>query len=85
MKDTAALKALRERIILSGIAEISRNGITGFSMRRVAASCNISCATPYSYFENKDNFILEMLRYIRAQLPWPTLLRVPGKGGLTHA
>jgi len=67
MKDTAALKALRERIILSGIAEISRNGITGFSMRRVAASCNISCATPYSYFENKDNFILEMLRYIRAQ------------------
>ena len=67
MKDTAALKALRERIILSGIAEISRNGITGFSMRRVAASCNISCATPYSYFENKDNFILEMLRDIRAQ------------------
>lgn len=67
MKDTATLKTLRERMILAGISEISRNGITGFSMRRVAASCNISCATPYSYFENKDSFILEMLRYIRAQ------------------
>lgn len=67
MKDTAALATLRERIILAGISEISRNGITGFSMRRVAAACNISCATPYSYFENKDKFMLEMLRYIRGQ------------------
>lgn len=67
MKDTAALATLRERIILAGIAEISRNGITGFSMRRVSAACNISCATPYSYFENKDKFMLEMLRYIRGQ------------------
>ena len=67
MKDTEALRTLRDRIILAGIAEISRNGITGFSMRRVAASCNISCATPYRYFENKNTFILEMLRYIRSQ------------------
>ena len=33
MKDTEALRTLRDRIILAGIAEISRNGITGFSMR----------------------------------------------------
>ena len=67
MKDTETLRTLRDRIILAGIAEISRNGITGFSMRRVAASCNISCAAPYRYFENKNTFILEMLRYIRSQ------------------
>jgi AcrR family transcriptional regulator len=30
----------------------------------VAASCGVSCAAPYKHFKNKDEFVLEIIRYI---------------------
>ena len=64
MKNDLNQQKLREQMLIAGIQEIDDKGITNFSLRRVAASCNISCATPYSYFKNKEEFILEIIRYI---------------------
>ena len=58
---------LRDRLIIAGIAEIEQQGIAGFSLRRVAAACNTSCAAPYKHFKNKDDLILEIIRYVNRQ------------------
>lgn len=58
---------LRDKLIIAGASEISRYGISSFSLRRVASACNISCAAPYKHFKNKDEFILEIIRYINRQ------------------
>ena len=67
MDNKFARKTIKEKLILSGIDEIGACGISGFSLRQVAVACNVSCATPYNYFKNKDGFILEIIRYIRDQ------------------
>ena len=67
MDNKFARKTIKERLILAGIDEIGRSGVAGFSLRRVAVACNVSCATPYNYFKNKDGFVLEIIRYIRDQ------------------
>lgn len=67
MDNKFARKTIKERLILAGIDEIGKIGIAGFSLRQVAVACNVSCATPYNYFKNKDGFVLEIIRYIRDQ------------------
>lgn len=67
MDNKLARKTIKEKLILAGIDEIGACGISGFSLRQVAIACNVSCATPYNYFKNKDGFILEIIRYIRDQ------------------
>ena len=64
-------ESLRERLIIAGMDEITHYGIANFSLRRVAAACNTSCAAPYKHFKNKDEFILEIVRYIN--LRWELL------------
>ncbi len=59
--------SVRDKLIIAGAEEISRHGMTNFSLRRVAAACNISCAAPYKHFKNKEDFILEIIRYINRQ------------------
>ena len=71
----------RERIIAATIREIESHGITDFSIRRVAAECDISCAAPYKHFKNKNTLILEVLRYINrrwAEKQKEVLLLHPG-------
>ena len=58
---------LRNRLIVTGAKEIADNGIAGFSLRKIATQCGISCAAPYKHFKNKDELILEIIRYISAQ------------------
>ena len=36
-------------------------------MRQVAVACNVSCATPYNYFKNKEGFVVEIIQYIKYQ------------------
>lgn len=62
IKDT-----VKEKLILQGITELETYGINGFSLRRVASSCAVSCAAPYKHFKNKDDFIFEIARYIFTQ------------------
>lgn len=54
----------KEQLILAGLEEINTHGIAGFSTRRVAKNCNISCAAPYKHFKDTDDFISEILGYI---------------------
>ena len=58
---------LRDRLIIAGIAEIEQHGVKDFSLRRVAAACNTSCAAPYKHFKNKDDLILEIIRFVNRQ------------------
>jgi len=58
---------VKDKLIIEGANEISRHGIANFSLRRVALACNISCAAPYKHFKNKEELILEIVRYINRQ------------------
>ena len=54
---------LREALIIAGIKEINVHGVSGFSIRRVAENCNVSCAAPYRHFESKES-ALEFLKEV---------------------
>lgn len=58
---------VKEKLILQGITELENHGINGFSLRRVASACSVSCAAPYKHFKNKDEFIFEISKYIYTQ------------------
>lgn len=54
----------KEHLLVAGIMEIEKHGLSAFSLRRVASACGVSCAAPYKHFKNKDDFVLEIIRYI---------------------
>ena len=64
IKANEATKNTRNELILAGIHELHERGITDFSIRRVAASCGVSCAAPYRHFKNKEDFIDSIIGYI---------------------
>ena len=64
---TVRIKNMREVLLLAGISEINANGVTGFSIRRVAAACNVSCAAPYKQFKDKREFIASIIEYVNEQ------------------
>ena len=55
---------LREALILAGIHEINASGVAGFSIRRVADACGVSCAAPYRHFESKHEFVAAIVDYV---------------------
>ncbi len=67
MDNKFARKTIKERLILAGIDEIGSCGVANFSLRQVALACNVSCATPYNYFKNKEGFVVEIIQYIKHQ------------------
>ena len=58
---------LREDLILAGIQEINSHGISGFSIRRVAEACKVSCAAPYRHFKDKNDLIGAIIDYVNEQ------------------
>lgn len=54
----------REKLILAGMEEIRAYGIQGFSLRRVAKACGVSCAAPYKHFEGKEDLFDAMVDYV---------------------
>ncbi len=68
MQNELGTLSVREQLIIAGIEELEAHGIADFSLRRVAASCNVSCAAPYKHFESKENLIEEIFKYIGTQL-----------------
>lgn len=62
MSDNSA--SLREALIFAGIEEINSHGIRGFSIRRVADACNVSCAAPYRHFKDKNGLIAAIVDYV---------------------
>ena len=57
-------KNMRELLIQAGISEINEHGATGFSIRRVADACGVSCAAPYKHFKDKREFIAAVIDYV---------------------
>lgn len=58
---------LRDALIIAGISELELHGLSGFSLRRVAAACGVSCAAPYRHFKSKDDLILAIISYIETR------------------
>lgn len=58
---------LKNELILAGINEINEHGVTNFSIRRVAAACNVSCAAPYRHFKDKNELIASIIDYVNDQ------------------
>ena len=58
------IKNMRELLIQAGISEINQHGVTGFSIRRVADACGVSCAAPYKHFKDKREFIAAVIDYV---------------------
>ena len=56
--------ALREALIETGIQMVVEEGIEKFSLRKVAAKCNVSHTAPYKHFKNKEEFIDEIMAYV---------------------
>ncbi len=57
-------ETLREKLILAGIRVIEEDGVSGFSMRRTAAVCGVSCAAPYRHFQDKEDLMTAIILYI---------------------
>ena len=54
----------REKLILQGMEEIREHGMQGFSLRRVASKCGVSCAAPYKHFADKQDLFVAMVDHI---------------------
>ena len=54
-------------MIAAGIVELESHGIADFSLRRVAAACNLSCAAPYKHFKDRREFIAAIIEYVNEQ------------------
>ncbi|MBQ8174088.1 MAG: TetR/AcrR family transcriptional regulator [Clostridia bacterium] len=67
MEEEFTGETLKNRLIIAGIEEISTYGISHFSLRRVAARCDASCAAPYRHFKNREEFIREIIAYIHSR------------------
>ena len=57
-------KNMRELLLMAGITEINAQGVTGFSIRRVATACGVSCAAPYKHFKDKKEFIAAIIDFV---------------------
>ena len=63
----------REKLILAGMEEIRLHGIQGFSLRRAAKSCGVSCAAPYKHFSDKEEIFSAMVSYVNEK--WRSRLK----------
>lgn len=64
MKNVNADEGVRERLLVAGLKELEEHGFNDFSLRRVAANCNVSCAAPYKHFKSKDELIAALSDYV---------------------
>lgn len=64
MTEKTEKRNIQEKLILAGIEELNEFGLQNFSVRRIAASCGVSCAAPYKHFKDKNAFIAAIVDYI---------------------
>ena len=57
----------KEKLIVAGINILQEHGLQGFSLRKIASACNISCAATYKHFRDKDDLIKSIVDYINEQ------------------
>ncbi len=66
-------QSVKERLLVAGLREIEEHGLNDFSLRRVASSCNLSCAAPYRHFKSKEELLIEIFKYINSR--WQMLAK----------
>lgn len=54
---------LKETLIKNGIKLLNEVGSENFSMRKLAAVCNVSHTAPYKHFKNKEELINQIIDY----------------------
>lgn len=59
---------LKETLIKNGIKLLNEGGTANFSMRKLAARCNVSHAAPYKHFKSKEEIIDEVMKYVLQEL-----------------
>lgn len=55
---------LRAALIEAGIQMVNEEGVSGCSLRKVAAKCNVSRGAPYAHFKDKDDMLEAMQQYV---------------------
>ena len=70
-------QSVKERLLVAGLREIEEHGFNDFSLRRVASSCNLSCAAPYRHFKSKEELLIEIFKYINSR--WQMLAKEVNK------
>ncbi len=62
-----AKQSTKDKFILAALGEIQMHGISDFSIRRVATRCGTTSGAPYRHFKDKNELIIEVLRYVNSQ------------------
>jgi TetR/AcrR family transcriptional regulator, multidrug resistance operon repressor len=88
----------KEKLVKNkAIETMGKYGLEGFSMGKLAKACNISVATLYIYFKDKDDLIINiaieegakaaeaMLHNFDPESPFETGLRIQWKNRYNHA
>ena len=57
----------REKFLEAAMLELKEHGAADFSIRRVAERCGVSSGEPYKHFKNKNDLILEAIKYINRE------------------
>ena len=52
---------LKQELIHNGLLLLNKEGIEGFSLRKVASMCEVSHTAPYKHFKDKDGLINEII------------------------
>ncbi|ENK1242137.1 TetR/AcrR family transcriptional regulator [Clostridium botulinum] len=55
---------LKESLIIEGLRLFNEEGADKFSLRKVAALCNVSHSAPYKHFKNKEELINDISQYV---------------------
>ena len=58
------LKALRD----AGIKRLFEQGFAGMTLRELASDVGIQAGSLYNYFENKQDFLFQLLKYVMREL-----------------
>ncbi len=70
---------LRTVLIEAGIDILNKEGLKGFSLRKVAAKCGVSHTAPYSHFKDIDALMMAMSEHVTNQFLESLSLSVNGK------
>ena len=65
MSELTKDSGVRKRLIDAGLKELLEHGPDDFSLRRVASMAQVSCATPYRHFKDKDELVRAVISQIR--------------------
>lgn len=76
---------LRNQLIEAGIQLINSEGISSFSLRKVAAECQVSHTAPYSHFKNIDELVAAMGEHVTGQFMDTLRVSVEGQEGQPEA